>query len=203
MGSVGEPIGGAGDRVAGQSETQLQPCESIPENRIDRVGALVRSPPCELKSTRRLESDAFARAEANRTRSCRGRNGSSQPTPWSCQQPTGDRRASGSATASGGRPGSPHAAPSRAAAKTKTVAGNPTSQAPKSRFIPATRPLATSAREPIRRAHGTKSRWPASRGRARPTREPSRHRSLPALRDVRRLVPLALCRRLGELLPKP
>ena len=53
MRSVGKPIGGAGDRVAGLSETELQPGESIPENRIDRVGALVRSPPCELKSTRR------------------------------------------------------------------------------------------------------------------------------------------------------
>jgi len=67
----------------------------------------------------------------------------------------------------------------------------------------AARRLATPARESIRRAHGTKWPWKASRGRARPTREPSRHRSLPALRDVRRLVPLALCRRLGELLPKP
>src|SRR6266849_2820304 len=52
MRSVGKPIGGAGERVAGQSETELQPGESISENRIDGVGALVRSPPRELKSTR-------------------------------------------------------------------------------------------------------------------------------------------------------
>ena len=53
MRSVGEPIGGAGERVAGLSQTELQPGESISENRIDGVGALVRSPPRELKSTRR------------------------------------------------------------------------------------------------------------------------------------------------------
>src|SRR5882724_5042761 len=52
MRSVGKPIGGAGDRVAGQSKTQLQPGESVPENRIDGIGALVGSPPRELKSTR-------------------------------------------------------------------------------------------------------------------------------------------------------
>src|SRR5467141_2293147 len=53
MRGFGKPIGGAGDRVAGQPETELQPGESIPENRIDGVGALVGSPPRELKSTRR------------------------------------------------------------------------------------------------------------------------------------------------------